>query len=197
MRICRINDYQDSRFRKSVLYQHGAFVIDNNPYEVEIINAREAVVTGANRDLYEVLIHEFRVYAPHIHRFYSEAMEIIAEYENLNVVSISLDSIQPSQFYIDTLKLDAVKTFIKNTEDIVIQVMKYGDKYICTDGHTRLYLAATMGAQYVKAIITDEDKAMYFFVQEANRRNIYTAYDLELISHEEYNEKWLSYCKNL
>ncbi len=197
MKICRINDYQDGRFRKSVLYQHGAFVIDDSPYEVEIINASEAVISGANSSLYEVLILEFRIYAPHIHRFYSEAMEIIAEYEKLNVVSISLDCIQPSQYYIDTLKLNAVKTFIKKPEDIVIQVMRYGDKYICVDGHTRLYLAATMGAQYVKAIITDEDKAMYFFAEEGNRRNIYTAYDLELISHEEYNEKWLSYCKNL
>lgn len=36
--VNRINTYTDSRFSKKVLNQHGAFLIGDEPYEVEIVS---------------------------------------------------------------------------------------------------------------------------------------------------------------
>ena len=44
MEIRRIDAYQDSRFSQKVLYQHGCFLVDESPYEVEIISNREPLL---------------------------------------------------------------------------------------------------------------------------------------------------------
>ena len=37
MEIQRINTYDDKRFSQAILLQHGCFLVDGKPYEVEII----------------------------------------------------------------------------------------------------------------------------------------------------------------
>ena len=39
MNIKRVDRYNDKRFSKTVLLQNGAYDIDGEPYEVEIINS--------------------------------------------------------------------------------------------------------------------------------------------------------------
>lgn len=61
MDIKRMDTYHDSRFSQNVLRQHGGFLVDGDPYEVEIISDREAVITGANPALYPAVIDAFRI----------------------------------------------------------------------------------------------------------------------------------------
>jgi hypothetical protein len=44
--IVRIDSYDDTRFSQMVLNQHGAYLIDGEPYEVEIIDNITAIVMG-------------------------------------------------------------------------------------------------------------------------------------------------------
>ena len=37
MDIVRIDSYEDSRLSKNVLCQHGAYLVDNEPYQIEIV----------------------------------------------------------------------------------------------------------------------------------------------------------------
>ena len=46
MDITRINAYADKRFSQTVLNQHGAYIVDDEPYEIEIISNNIAVVRG-------------------------------------------------------------------------------------------------------------------------------------------------------
>ena len=71
MEIKRINSYDDNRFSQTVLLQHGCFLADGKPYEVEIISDYEAVISGEDQTVYSEIIEEFRFYTPHITRFYS------------------------------------------------------------------------------------------------------------------------------
>lgn len=71
--IQRINTYCDARFSQTVLYQHGAFLVDGEPYEVEITGKDCAQVREARRELYAPLIEEFHFFTGHICRFYFEA----------------------------------------------------------------------------------------------------------------------------
>ena len=39
MEITRVDSYDDKRFSQVVLNQHGAYIIGNEPYEIEIVTA--------------------------------------------------------------------------------------------------------------------------------------------------------------
>lgn len=194
MDIQRVNTYDDPRFSQVVLNQHGAFLVDGEPYEIEIISASEAIVRGAEQDRYADLIDVFRFYTPQITAFYNQNNDCVRQFPSMPLLKIDLSAIQPSQFYVDQDKLNAICSFIHKAEDIIIQVIKYGDRYISLDGHTRLFYAVMNGWEYVMAVEDGSGDYIYGFVEEAIRRGITTAYDLQLISHAEYEEKWNKFC---
>lgn len=196
LEIKRIHSYKDKRFSDKVLLQHGCFLVDDIPYEVEIISDFEAIIRGAKRESYFKVIEEFRFYTPHITRFIDDCGHVIKEYPKVPLLTLFLDQIQPSQFYVDEDKLAAISTFIYQPEDIIIQVMPFEDRYISLDGHTRLYYAVMKGWDTVRAIKVVSDDYIYGFVKEAKRRSILSPKDMVLVSHEEYVEKWVRFCED-
>lgn len=197
MEIKRIDSYTDCRFSEVALQQHGCFLVDNVPYEVEILSNEEALVRGADNRIFTEVIDAFRFYAPHISRFYDENHAIVKEFMPRQIFKVDLAQIQPSQFYVDEDKIAAVRHFIHKPEDIVIQVLPYQNRYISLDGHTRLYYAVMQGWDSVYAVEEVSDAGVYPFVQEAMHRQIYTPMDLSLVSHREYDEKWNDFCDAL
>lgn len=197
MDITRIDTYVDNRFSQSVLNQHGAYIIGDEPYEIEIISKDYAVVRGKDTSAYEELIEQFRYHSPHICSFLDASGAVIKEYPKKEQVKINLENIQPSQFFIDKDKVEAVKSFISSEDDIVIQVIPWNDRFIALDGHTRLYLAKVLGFSYVKAVISETENWVWQFVGEAQKRGIFTPGDMKLLSHEEYEVKWNQFCDEL
>lgn len=196
LEIKRIHSYKDQRFSDKVLLSHGCFLVDDIPYEVEIISDFEAIIRGAKRESYFKVIEEFRFYTPHITRFIDDFGHVIKEYPKVPLLTLFLDQIQPSQFYVDEDKLAAISTFIHQPEDTIIQVMPFEDRYISLDGHTRLYYAVMKGWDTVRAIKVVSDDYIYGFVKEAKRRSILSPKDMVLVSHEEYVEKWFRFCED-
>ncbi|MGN1408637.1 MAG: hypothetical protein ACI4XJ_00520 [Eubacteriales bacterium] len=199
MEIKRINSYTDPRFSPEVLRQHGGFLIGDHsgaemPYEVKIISCDSAVVYGENPNFFEELIEEFRFYAPQITKFYSKDNSPLLILPDAERIRVKLDDIQPSQFFVDRDKADALRGFIKCGDDIVLQILRSGGKTISLDGHTRLYLACEMGFDSVLAVESESDSYIFDFVAEANRRGIFTPRDLILLPHDEYEVKWNAYC---
>lgn len=194
MEIKRIDTYRDNRFSQKVLCQHGCFLADDIPYEVEIISDSEAVIRGADPSVYLTVIDTFRFYTPHITCFYDKCGKVVKKFQPAQIFTIMLEQIQPSQFYVDEDKIRAVSSFIEKPEDIIIQVLPYQERYISLDGHTRLYYAVMKGWKYVRAVAEVSDEWVYRFVEEAKKREIYTPYDLILVNHEEYEEKWNRFC---
>ncbi len=180
-----------------MLNQHGAYIVDDEPYEVEIISKDTAVVRGKNHSAYEELIEEFRYHAPHVCKFLNGAGAVIKEYSVAAEAQIELSNIQPSQFYVDEDKLEAIKSFINKGEDIVVQVIPWNDRFISLDGHTRLYLASMLGFKHVKAVIVEQEEWVWQFVIEAQKRGIITPKDMALLSHEDYEVKWNQFCDTL
>lgn len=197
MDIVRIDRYDDDRFSKTVLNQHGAYLVDNEPYQIEITDSSSAVLHGKDPVVYETLIEEFRFHAPHIINFYDENSMLITEFSLPKLLDIPIDSIQPSQFFVDEEKLKAVRSFIGKAEDIVVQVKPYGDRFISLDGHTRLYLAVQNGFGTVKAVESETDDWVWPFVHEAEKRNILRPGDMILLPHEQYEIQWNQYCDKL
>ena len=196
MEIKRVTDYNNPIFSQIVLNQRGAFLIDEEPYEIEIISSDSAFVKGKNRKNFKKLIEYFRYYSPHILNFFDENDKKIISFEKKSVLTLEVDKIQPSQFYIDEDKVNALKGFIKNSKDIVIQVVKSEDGYICVDGHTRLFIAFLKNFKTVHAIETEFDDDTNYFVSQAKKRNIFTIKDLKLVSHSDYKNLWIDFCNS-
>lgn len=197
MEIKRINTYNDSRFLQNVLNQHGCFLADGIPYEIEIISERKAVVRGENPAAFPPLIDQYRFFTPHITRFYDDKGNVIKEYPQTDIFELNPEQIQPSQFYVDSEKIEAIRTFIHQPQDIIIQVIPYEDRYISLDGHTRLYYAVMNGWTTVRAVIETSDDWVYRFVDEAQKSGVYTPYDMSLISRSEYEQKWNRFCDEI
>ena len=197
MEIERIDSYVDDRFSKTALLQHGAYLIDDEPYEIVIVSDNKAIVYGNNPEKYEALIEQFRYHAPHITNFVDEKGETITNITEVEVVDIALDLIQPSQFFVDEQKLEAVGSFINKPEDIIVQVVPWEDRYISMDGHTRLYYACKNELKSVKAVVVEMEDWVWTFVEGARNRKIYTPYDLQLLSNEEYEVQWNQYCDSI
>lgn len=192
--IQRIDTYEDERFDQEALNQHGCFVVNGKfLYQIKIISKDSALISGDEK-YYNEVINDFRFFAEHIINFYSMDGKLIKKFDPPKIFALKLDIIQPTQFYIDRKKLDAVKTFVKNKEDIIIPVAKYEDQYISLDGHTRLYLAYKLGFSYVYAFITKSFDGTDYFVKESKKRRIKAIKDMILLSHEDYRQKWDKFC---
>ncbi len=194
--IERINNYTDNRFSEKALNQHGAFVVNGVfLYEVLITGTSEAVITGENRKYYEAVIEYFRFFAEHITTFRDAQGNMVKQYPKVELFEIPLKNIQPSQFYVDKSKKKEVSTFVHAKEDVIIPLKKFGDEIVSMDGHTRMAVAAEKGLDNVLAFWSAEEADyLEYFVTEAQKRNIYTPYDLTELEHDEYEEKWNGFC---
>ena len=195
MDIERINDYDDSRFPKEVLNQHGAFVADGKyPCSFRIIGETTAEIDYHDYSDVAPLIENFRFYAEHVTVFCDKSGNVIAKFPEIKTFPLGIDLIQPSQFYVDKDKVYAVSDFITSGNDIVIPVIKRDGRYISLDGHTRLYYAYTRGWDIVRAFEAEVNDYVLEFVEEAKKRGVSGVGNMELLSHSEYEIKWNKFC---
>lgn len=192
--VNRVNSYTDVRYSQKILNQHGAFLVGEDPYEVEIISQTDAVVRGKKPDFYEAIIREFRFYAEHITRFWNESHDLIKEYPAIELVEIPIAEIQPSQFYVDESKMQAVRTFVASEQDLVIPLVRWKDRNISADGHTRLAVAAEKGIKTAHGFYTEAGDYVFDFAEEAVKHGIVSPYQLRKVSHEEYEKLWYPFC---
>lgn len=195
MKIERINGYCDNRFSKKVLRQHGAFLVDGMPYEVEILDMHRACVRGNSEEMYDEVIEAFRLFSEHITVFTDSSGRCLKQYPDVKLFQIPVLKIQPSQFYVDDEKLDAVSTFVKNSSDVIIPVIKDENVWVSIDGHTRLMAALRYGIENVYAYEVCGESYIKDFVKEARKRKIYCVKDMLVLPRETYEEKWIKYCE--
>ena len=194
MSIIRINTYDDQRFSQEALNQHGCYIADGDvPIEIIIISQSEALIKG-DKAYFDEVIEVFRFNAEHITKFYNESGKLIKQFKDVGLFKLDIDKIQPIQFFVDRDKLEAVKSFVRSQENVIIPVAKCDNIYVSLDGHTRLYLAYSLGFKHVYAYISKDFDGFDYFFDEARQRNIYTAKDLILLDHEEYVDKWDKFC---
>lgn len=196
IKVERVNSYADRRFCDKVLKQHGAFLINgSDPYEVEIISKSDAVVRGENPEFFNNVIEEFRFYAEHITKFWDGANNLIKTYDEITIFQIPIKKIQPSQFFVDISKKEAVSSFVNAEEDIVIPLIKWKEQYAALDGHTRLQVAIDKGFDYVYGFISETSDYIHSFIEEAIKREVYSPYDIIELEHDEYEVKWNHFCE--
>ena len=194
MNIERINALHDPRFRENVLKQHGAFLADGRPCEIEITGERTATVYCEDSACIDELIELFRYFAEHITVFHAPDGTLLREFAPVELFEIEIGEIQPSQFYVNADKLAAVSSFIKTGRDVIVPLNIVDRRYISMDGHTRLRRALDLGEKKVLGFITETNDALLWFVDQAKQRGIDGVKDMEIVSAEEYEAKWMRFC---
>ena len=200
MDIQRIDSYNDFRFSLEVLYQHGAFLADGAPWAFRIISDHEAVVSAESLivDALAEVAEDFRFYARHITTFYDEAGTCLLKLPPVERREVEIDSLQPSQFSVDREKCAAVGEFLHGPADLVIPVLELDGALVVLDGHTRLYTAWQRGIRTAMVFSSAQEQALREtiggFVQEARRRGIFHVSDMALLSPQEQEEQWHSWC---
>lgn len=193
-KIRRIDIYDDERFDKEALNEHGCYIVeDKYPVEIKIISSYEATIKG-DKEFFDDVIEEFRFYTKHITTFYDMDGAVVKSFDRVETFKIEIDKIQPLQFFVDEDKLEAVKTFVRSEKDIIIPLDIYNDEYVCLDGHTRLFLAYQLGFSHVYGYMSDGFEGEDFFVEETKKRGIKKAKDMILVPHDEYEIKWHAFC---
>lgn len=197
MEIVRIDNYRDNRFEQEVLFQHNGFIVDGKyPCSFKITGINTAVVIY--HDYYSVLpiIERFRFFAEHITNFLDKKGRCIASFPAVDIKEISIEEIQPSQFYVDEDKISAVSRFVKGKNEVIIPVIfdNTTRRYISLDGHTRMYYAYLKGLKTVNVFESSSDDDIFGFVHEAQKRGIFKISDIKMLSHAQYELCWNKFC---
>lgn len=195
MKIQRIDSYVDNRFEEVVLKQHGAFLIDDTyPCQFFICDMGSAIIDCHDECNIGEIIDAFRFYAKHIRKFYAKDGRLLKSYDDVELIKIGIDKLQPSQFYVNREKLNAIRCWAKDPEHFIVPILKHENELILLDGHTRLYMAKMLNIAEVYAYEDDSNNDIWGFVAEARRRNIYTVHDIALVSSADYELLWHKFC---
>lgn len=192
MEIKRIEQI-DARFSKKAIQTHMAFCVENNCIEFELLDKHTALIKYNSLTYLEEVMDEMHFYAGHVTKIIDEKGTILKTYPCVQLFTIPLKDIQPSQFYVSQSKLEKLQNAL-TIEHICIPVARIKDQWVCLDGHTRLKYLET---QHIPTVQVYEEEAFPYldeFVAEAIKRHITSIADCALLSEEEYALKWHAFC---
>jgi hypothetical protein len=121
---------------------------------------------------------------------------------------MQLDSIQPTQLYISSEKLDYVVKILKQSKNVDIEpipVKKLEDQIIFVDGHTRALAALLLGLSEIPVYYwKNEDEELDWdeykvCIEWCKEEGIHTISDLKnrIVPHKDYQILWLDRCKKM
>jgi len=118
---------------------------------------------------------------------------------------MKLDSIQPSQLYISSKKLDSIMKSLERSKPVSVEpipIKKLGNQVIFVDGHTRALAALLLGLSEVPVYWEDEEldwEEYEICVEWCKKEGIHTISDLKnrIVSHKDYQVLWLDKCRKM
>jgi len=118
---------------------------------------------------------------------------------------MKLDSIQPSQLYISSRKLDSIMKSLERSKLVFVEpipIKKLGNQVIFVDGHTRALAAFLLGLSEVPVYWEDEEldwEEYEICVEWCKEEGIHTISDLKnrIVSHKDYQVLWLDKCRKM
>jgi len=115
---------------------------------------------------------------------------------------MKLDSIQPSQLYVSSKKLDSIMKSLERSKPVFVEplpIKKLGNQVVFVDGHTRALAAFLLGLSAVPVYWEDEEldwEEYEICVAWCKKEGIHSISDLKsrIVSHKDYQVLWLDRC---
>jgi hypothetical protein len=119
-----------------------------------------------------------------------------------NTFQMKLNSIQPSQLYISSEKLDSIMKSLEQSKPVFLEpipIKKLRGQVVFVDGHTRAFAAFLLGLSEIPVYWEDEDldwEEYEICVEWCKEEGIHTISDLKnrIVSSSEYQVLWLDRC---
>lgn len=117
-----------------------------------------------------------------------------------NFFLLDFENIQPSQLYLNTAKLEALKDFDPAKSE-PLPIKQLGDQIFLTDGHHRAFLFHQAGYEKLPVVWDTDDLEMDIYeaclkwCQEADVTHIKDLGN-RVLSAEDYSVLWISRCQN-
>jgi hypothetical protein len=118
---------------------------------------------------------------------------------------MKLDTIQPTQLYISSAKLDTIMRRFEQSKPVLVEpipVKMLGNQVIFVDGHTRALAAFLLGLLEIPVYWEDEQLDWNEYevcVKWCREEGIYNISDLgsRIVSHQDYQVLWLDRCSKM
>jgi len=122
-----------------------------------------------------------------------------------NTFQMKLDSIQPSQLYISSEKLNSIMKILRKSKQKLVEpipVKKLGNQVVFVDGHTRAFAAFLLGFSEIPVYWEDEELDWDEYevcVRWCKEEGIQTITDLKnrVVSPKDYQVLWLDRCERI
>ncbi|WP_321112836.1 hypothetical protein [Halorussus salinisoli] len=122
--------------------------------------------------------------------------------DDSEVFSVPIDAPQPSQLYLNGLKLSFVTQWFDfaNPNYDPLPVRRIGGDWTLTDGHTRAFVASLSGADELRVVRDTDDLPMDVYracVRWCDEEGVTEIADLagRVVNHEDFEEKWVERCQ--
>jgi hypothetical protein len=120
-------------------------------------------------------------------------------------LKMNLESIQPTQLYISSKRLDRIMRSLKQSKSVLaepIPVKKLGDQVVFVDGHTRAFAAFLLGLSEVLVYWEDEEldwEEYEICVEWCKKEGIHSISDLKnrTVPPKDYQILWLDKCRRM
>jgi len=122
-----------------------------------------------------------------------------------NTFQMKLDSIQPSQLYISSEKLNSIMKILRKSKQKLVEpipVKKLGNQVVFVDGHTRAFAAFLLGFSEIPVYWEDEEldwEEYEICVEWCKKEGIHIISDLKnrIVPHKNYQVLWLDKCRKM
>lgn len=117
----------------------------------------------------------------------------------IDVFKVAIDKIVPEQLCVNQDKLQAVKTWLKRPEDVVVTCVDIQNKMVCVDGYTRLLAAYQEGFSHVYACFEIVEDTSFYEVclQWCDKAGIKSIGDLSMrvVDAKTHQKIWVERCQ--
>ena len=114
---------------------------------------------------------------------------------------VNITDLHPTQLYLSEKKLQDIQMLYQSEEIInldPISILAFGNRYLITDGHHRVYHALLAGQDTISAEFDKDggDEIYHLYAQACEERKIYSVWDLKhhILAQDEYEAKWYNWC---
>jgi hypothetical protein len=118
---------------------------------------------------------------------------------------MKLNSVQPSQLYISSKKLDGIMRSLEGGKPVSVEpvpIKKLGNQVILVDGYTRALAAFLLGLSEISVYWQDGEldwEEYEICVEWCKKEGIHTIPDLKnrIVSHKDYQLLWVGRCRKM
>ena len=175
-------------------------VIENDiTYHYEFLISDFKAEIKCDSSLYlEEVVEEYHLKHPYIYEYYTKDHNFFMSYDKIYTFKLPISIMQVSSVFLDQKRLDELKEHI-DLDNLFFPVQIVDDEYVVLDKLHELYLASLEGYRMVNVYMSEDTSLSKDYLYLTKEQNIKIIKDMQIISHEEYEEilKQLNFILNL